>query len=64
MKKILLLSDTHENLDIINEMALKTKANLVIHAGDFEIPRVIPRVKSEHRQLHNLTISLPFRISP
>jgi hypothetical protein len=35
MKKILLISDTHGNLDIINETAKKTNADSVIHAGDF-----------------------------
>jgi predicted phosphodiesterase len=35
MYKMLLLSDTHGKLDIINELALQTKADFVIHAGDF-----------------------------
>lgn len=35
MYRILLLSDTHGNLNIINELALKVKADFVIHAGDF-----------------------------
>ncbi len=35
MYKRLLLSDTHGKLDIINELALQTKADFVIHAGDF-----------------------------
>ncbi len=33
--KALLISDTHGNLDIINHLIDKTKADLVIHAGDF-----------------------------
>jgi predicted phosphodiesterase len=35
MRKILLISDTHGNLDIINEKVMQTKADFVIHAGDF-----------------------------
>jgi len=35
MYKILLLSDTHGKLDIINELAIQTKADFIIHAGDF-----------------------------
>lgn len=35
MRKILLVSDTHGKLDCINQLAEKTKADLVIHAGDF-----------------------------
>ncbi|MFI4937216.1 MAG: metallophosphoesterase [Candidatus Berkiellales bacterium] len=33
--RALLISDTHGNLDIINHLIDKTKADLVIHAGDF-----------------------------
>ena len=33
--KMLLVSDTHGKLDAINKLVEKTKANLVIHAGDF-----------------------------
>ncbi|WP_131781192.1 metallophosphoesterase family protein [Legionella gresilensis] len=35
MRRILLISDTHGNLDIINEKVNQTKADIVIHAGDF-----------------------------
>lgn len=35
MRRILLISDTHGNLDIINEKVQRTNADLVIHAGDF-----------------------------
>lgn len=35
MYKILLLSDTHGKLDIINELVLQSKSDFVIHAGDF-----------------------------
>lgn len=35
MTRILLLSDTHGSIDIINMLVEKTKTNMVIHAGDF-----------------------------
>lgn len=35
MRRILLISDTHGNLDIINEKVSQTNADMVIHAGDF-----------------------------
>lgn len=35
MSRILLISDTHGNLDAINEKIAKTNADMVIHAGDF-----------------------------
>jgi predicted phosphodiesterase len=35
MLRILLISDTHGNMDIINEKVAETKADMVIHAGDF-----------------------------
>jgi len=37
MQKILLMSDTHGNLDIINKKAAQTNADFVIHAGELEI---------------------------
>ena len=49
MRRILLISDTHGNLDIINEKATQTSADFVIHAGDFgfydeqSISRLSPR---------------------
>lgn len=33
--RFLLISDTHGKLGIINELAARTKADVVIHAGDF-----------------------------
>ncbi len=33
--RVLLLSDTHGNIDIINQLVDKTKSEMVIHAGDF-----------------------------
>lgn len=35
MRRILLISDTHGNLDIINKKVSQTNADMVIHAGDF-----------------------------
>ena len=35
MTRILLLSDTHGNINIINTLVEKTRADMVIHAGDF-----------------------------
>lgn len=35
LKRILLISDTHGQLDCINELVDQTKADMVIHAGDF-----------------------------
>ncbi|MFO9088671.1 metallophosphoesterase [Legionella pneumophila serogroup 1] len=35
MRKILLISDTHGNLDIINKKVNQTQADMVINAGDF-----------------------------
>ncbi len=49
MRRILLISDTHGNLDIINEKIAQTNADMVIHAGDFgfydeqSINRLSPR---------------------
>lgn len=49
MSRILLISDTHGNLDAINEKIAKTNADMVIHAGDFgfydenSIKRLNPR---------------------
>ncbi|MBN1257384.1 MAG: metallophosphoesterase [Planctomycetes bacterium] len=33
--RFLLISDTHGKLDIINDLAFQTKADAVIHTGDF-----------------------------
>ena len=33
--RLLLLSDTHGNLSIVNELAVEVEADAVIHAGDF-----------------------------
>lgn len=49
MHKILLISDTHGNLDRVNELASHTNADFVIHAGDFgfyddeSVKRLSPR---------------------
>jgi predicted phosphodiesterase len=33
--RLLLISDTHGKLDVINELATRTRADAVIHAGEF-----------------------------
>ena len=33
--RILLISDTHGSLGVINELVSRTQADAVIHAGDF-----------------------------
>lgn len=49
MRRILLISDTHGNLDTINQKVEETNADMVIHAGDFgfyddqSINRLSPR---------------------
>lgn len=59
--RILLISDTHGKIDLINEMADRTKADFVIHAGDFgfydqdSIHRLSPR------ELRLLVTHSPFR---
>lgn len=59
MKKILLLSDTHGNLDIINELALKLSADCVIHAGDFGFYDENSVYRLSHRELRLLiTLSI------
>lgn len=35
MCRILLVGDTHGNLDIINEKVEQVQADFIIHAGDF-----------------------------
>lgn len=53
-KKILLLSDTHGRLDLINEIALQTNADLVIHAGDFGFYDERSAYRLSHRELRLL----------
>ena len=49
MQRILLISDTHGNIESINELALKSRADFVIHAGDVgfydqkSVSRISPR---------------------
>ena len=45
--RLLLISDTHGELDIINKYIHETEPDLVIHAGDFGfyLPESIPRLK-------------------
>lgn len=61
MQKILLLSDTHGNLDIINKLADKTEADFVIHAGDFGFYDERSAYRLSHRELRLLITHSPFR---
>ena len=54
MRKILLISDTHGKLDLVNELALQTKADLVIHAGDFGFYDERSAYRLSHRELRLL----------
>lgn len=51
MKRILLLSDTHGHLDVINELSLKTNSDFVIHAGDFGFYDEKSVYRLSHREL-------------
>src|SRR5580704_8548048 len=61
MKRILLLSDTHGNLDIINELALKLSADCVIHAGDFGFYDEKSVYRLSHRELRLLITHSAFK---
>lgn len=61
MKKILLLSDTHGNLDVINDLASQTKADIVIHAGDFGFYDEKSVYRLSHRELRLLITHSRFR---
>jgi predicted phosphodiesterase len=54
MHKILLISDTHGQIDLINERASDTKADFVIHAGDFGFYDDESVVRLNPRELHLL----------
>lgn len=54
MKKILLLSDTHGDLDLINSLVEKIGADLVIHAGDFGFYNEASLYQLSHRELRLL----------
>ncbi|MBS0358506.1 MAG: metallophosphoesterase [Proteobacteria bacterium] len=61
MYKILLISDTHGNLDAINEKAIQTKADFVIHAGDFGFYDETSIYHLSQRELRLLVTHSPFR---
>ncbi len=61
MTRILLISDTHGNLDIINELALKTNADCIIHAGDFGFYDEKSVYRLSHRELRLLITHSKFR---
>lgn len=54
MNRILLLSDTHGKLDIINELVIKTGAHFVIHAGDFGFYDELSTKRLSQRELRLL----------
>lgn len=60
MRKILLISDTHGNLDIINDKAQQINADLVIHAGDFGFYDAQSVRRLSHRELRLLITHSPF----
>jgi predicted phosphodiesterase len=60
MRRILLLSDTHGNLDIVNEKISQTKADFVIHAGDFGFYDEKSLSRLSPRELRLLVSHSPF----
>ncbi len=59
MIKALLISDTHGDIGIINKLAAKTSADLVIHAGDFGFYN-----ESSYKHLSNRELLLLVSHSP
>lgn len=59
MRRILLLSDTHGNLDIINQLVAQTNADMVIHAGDFGFYDDQSIHRLNHRELRLLICHSP-----
>lgn len=60
MYKILLISDTHGNLDIINEKVEQVQADFVIHAGDFGFYDQDSIRRLSHRELRLLISHSPY----
>jgi len=56
MLRILLISDTHGDLDGINELAHRTHAHLVVHAGDFGFYEADSVHRLSHRELWLLIV--------
>lgn len=61
MKKILLLSDTHGDLDLINFLVEKVDADMVIHAGDFGFYDDGSLYQLSHRELRLLITHSAYR---
>ncbi len=61
MYRILLISDTHGKIDLINEMANRTKADFVIHAGDFGFYDQDSIYRLSPRELRLLVTHSPYR---
>lgn len=59
--RVLLLSDTHGNIDIINQLVDKTKADMVIHAGDFGFYDETSYQHLSSRELFLLITHSPYR---
>ncbi len=60
MRRILLISDTHGKLDTINEKVSQTKADFVIHAGDFGFYDEQSLTRLSSRELRLLISHSPF----
>lgn len=61
MSKILLISDTHGNLDLINDLVTTVNPNLVIHAGDFGFYDNQSLYRLSQRELRLLVKHSPFK---
>ena len=59
--RLLLISDTHGKLDIINELSAQTQADAVIHAGDFGFyeDESFERLSDRELRLHATHSDLP-----
>jgi hypothetical protein len=60
--RLLLISDTHGKLDIINELSAQTQADAVIHAGDFGFYDDESFERLSDRELKNYFIRLLPRV--
>lgn len=61
MLRVLLISDTHGNLDEINTLAKEKRADLVVHAGDFGFYLNKSLKRLSERELKLLVVHSPFR---
>ncbi|NGX43074.1 MAG: hypothetical protein K940chlam7_01365 [Chlamydiae bacterium] len=63
MQRILLISDTHGKLDVINELVERTNAQMVIHAGDFGFYDTDSVERLSNRELRLLIVHSPAKDS-